>query len=43
MPARKASVLALAMNEIGLEEMYLKPVVREYIEDEVARAARTPH
>jgi len=43
LPAKKASVLALAMNEIGLEEMYLKPVVREYIEDEVARAARTPH
>ena len=43
MPAKKASVLALAMNEIGLEEMYLKPVVREFIEDEVARAARAPH
>jgi len=43
LPAKKASVLALAMNEIGLEEMYLKPVVREFIEDEVAKAARAPH
>jgi len=43
LPARKASVLALAMNEIGLEEMYLKPVVREFIEDEVAKAARSTH
>ncbi|HUI11810.1 MAG TPA: hypothetical protein VL221_15870 [Bacteroidota bacterium] len=43
LPARKAAVLALAMNEIGLEEMYLKPVVREFIEDEVARASRAPH
>ena len=39
-PARKASVLAMAMHEIGLEDMYLKPAVREYIEDEIAKAAR---
>ena len=41
-PAKKASVLAIAMHEIGLEDMYLKPVVREYIEDEIARASRAP-
>ncbi len=40
-PARKASVLAMAMHEIGLEDMYLKPAVREYIEDEIAKAARS--
>jgi hypothetical protein len=42
-PAKKASVLAMAMHEIGLEDMYLKPAVREYIEDEIAKATRTAH
>jgi hypothetical protein len=42
-PARKASVLAMAMHEIGLEDMYLKPAVREYIEDEIAKATRSAH
>jgi hypothetical protein len=42
-PARKASVLAIAMHEIGLEDMYLKPAVREYIEDEIAKVARSAH
>jgi hypothetical protein len=40
MPARKASILAIALQEIGLDHMFVKPVVREYIEDEVARALR---
>ncbi|HUI63435.1 MAG TPA: hypothetical protein VL126_01235 [Bacteroidota bacterium] len=43
LPARKASVLARAMQEIGINNLYLKPVVREYIEDEVAKAARAAH
>jgi hypothetical protein len=42
-PAKKASVLAMAMHEIGLEDMYLKPAVREYIEDEIAKASRSAH
>ena len=42
-PAKKASVLAMAMHEIGLEDMYLKPAVREYIEDEIAKVARSAH
>jgi hypothetical protein len=42
-PSRKASVLAAAMHEIGTENMFLKPAVREYIEDEVAKAARISH
>jgi hypothetical protein len=42
-PARKASVLAIAMHEIGLEDMFLKPAVREYIEDEIAKVARGAH
>ncbi len=42
-PAKKAAVLAMAMHEIGLDDMYLKPAVREYIEDEIAKAARSAH
>jgi hypothetical protein len=40
MPARKTSVLAVAMHEIGLDNVFLKPAVREYIEDEVTRTLR---
>lgn len=40
MPARKASVLAAALHGIGLENVYLKPAVREFVEDEAARAMR---
>jgi hypothetical protein len=29
------------MQEIGLEQVYMKPAVREFIEDEVAKASRT--
>ena len=42
MPQRKAAVLAVAMHEIGLENMFLKPAVREYIEDELARSMKRP-
>jgi len=38
MPQRKASVLATAMHEIGLDNVYLKPALRGYIEDEVTRS-----
>ena len=38
--ARRASVLAQGLAEVGIDEMYLKPAVREYIEDELARAAK---
>lgn len=41
MPNKKTSVFALALHEIGLDNVFVKPAVREYIEDEVARAART--
>ncbi len=41
MPVRKASVLAMALQEIGLDNVFLKPVLRAYIEDEVAKAARS--
>lgn len=34
---RKASILAQGLAEIGIDEVYLKPAVREFIEDELAR------
>jgi hypothetical protein len=40
MPARKASVLAAALQEIGLENVFLKPALREFMEDEAAKAKR---
>ena len=40
LPVRKASVLAAALREIGLEDVFLKPVLRAYIEDETARARK---
>ena len=40
-PARKASVVAQGLAEIGIDEVYLKPVIREFIEDELAKSVRT--
>jgi len=40
-PQRKSSILAQGLAEIGIEEMYLKPVVREFIEDELAKLSRS--
>jgi hypothetical protein len=39
--SKKASVLAQGLAEIGIEENYLKPAIREFIEDELARLTRT--
>ncbi len=36
-PQRKTSVIATALGEIGIEEKYLKPAIREFIEDELAK------
>jgi hypothetical protein len=41
MPTRRAAVLAVALQEIGLEQVFLKPAVRAFIEDETAKAQRT--
>lgn len=35
--SRKASVLAQGIYEIGIENIFVKPALRQYIEDEVAR------
>jgi hypothetical protein len=40
LPVRKAAVLARALREIGLENVFLKPAVRAYIEDETARTRK---
>jgi hypothetical protein len=40
MPSRKASLLALALQNMGLETIFLKPALRQYIEDEVVKASR---
>lgn len=34
---RKSSVIAQALWEYGIENVYLKPITRTYIEDEVVR------
>jgi len=34
---RKAAVLALGMSAIGLDDMFLKPALRAFIDDETAR------
>jgi hypothetical protein len=39
--SRKASVLAQGVAEIGIENRYLKPAIREFIEEELARVVRT--
>lgn len=43
MPARKAAVLATALHGIGLDNVYLKPAVRAFVEDEAARSTRSAH
>ncbi len=37
---KKLSSIARALGELGIEEMYLKPVVRDYIEDEMSKLIR---
>lgn len=37
-PSRKAGVIALALGEMGVENFFVKPNVRMFIEDEMVRA-----
>jgi hypothetical protein len=37
---RKAAVIAVSIHEIGLDDVYIKPALRDFIEDEVAKARR---
>ncbi|HUL45405.1 MAG TPA: hypothetical protein VLY03_13710 [Bacteroidota bacterium] len=38
--ARKASALAVGLAEYGIETAYVKPNLRSYIEDEVAKVSK---
>jgi len=35
--ARKAASIAQALSEFGIEKLYMKPIVRSFIEDEMAK------
>ena len=35
--ARKAASIAQALSEFGIEQLYMKPIVRSFIEDEMAK------
>jgi len=37
-PGRKAAVIALAFGELGIENVFIKPAVRLFIEDELVKA-----
>ncbi len=37
-PTKKCSVIAQALGDYGIENVYMKPVVRTYVEDEIVRA-----
>jgi len=37
-PNRKASVISQAFGELGIENVYMKPAIRLFIEDELVRA-----
>ena len=39
-PSMRLTVLARGISEIGLNNIYVKPAVRDFIEDEVSKAAR---
>jgi hypothetical protein len=37
---KRASLVAQALADIGIEEVYLKPAVREFIEEELSKTAQ---
>jgi hypothetical protein len=37
-PGKKASVIAQAFGELGFENVYIKPALRLFIEDELVRS-----
>lgn len=40
-PQRKASLLARGLQEMGVDNVFIKPVLRQFIEDEALRLDRT--
>lgn len=42
--ARKASVIGQGLNELGLDNVYVKPAVRLFIDDELSKLRKSgPH
>ncbi len=39
-PPKRAAIVAQALAEIGIDEVYLKPAVRIYIEEELVKASQ---
>ena len=39
--ARKASVIGKGLNELGLENVYVKPAVRLFIDDELSKLRKS--
>ncbi len=39
--ARKASILAQALTEIGIESIFIKPALRDFIDNEAAKYRKT--
>jgi hypothetical protein len=39
--ARKASVIGQGLNELGLENVYVKPAVRLFIDDELSKLRKS--
>ena len=37
-PNKKASVISQAFGELGIENVYLKPAIRLFIEDEIVKS-----
>lgn len=35
---KRCSVIAQALGEYGIENVYMKPIIRTYVEDEIVRA-----
>ena len=40
-PLKKCSVIAQALDEYGIDNVYMKPIVRTYVEDEIVRVKAT--
>lgn len=38
--SRKSSIIARGIAEIGIDDLYIKPAIRKYIEDEVDKFSR---
>ncbi len=42
-PKHRASTIARSLVEVGIENVFLKPAVREYVEEQVENKNEDPH